>query len=272
MKKIVLILISLAFVSNLFADGNYYYNGGYYDPYYQPRYKKRVKKKRIKRVKRVKKVYKGYKSNYVKRPVKRGVKSAKSRSNLHTLFGKVGNYYAGVEIAKTSLSRKVTLNSKNTGEILYRSDNGAPIGTADGSTYNFTQSYNYTKFSMVVGFVQKKSGDIYQISYSSNDLMQDLLLSAGYSYKKFGYKYTYGFIPNLTVLAGFGYTGSTNAMPTNFSIGVGGGLYKFYKKKYRVEGGLKYQKRSWIKLDKSIGQEKWDDSELSFYVGVGYLF
>jgi hypothetical protein len=101
--------------------------------------------------------------------------------------------------------------------------------------------------------------------------VQDLLFTFGFSYKKFGYRYMYGTIPFLKVDLGFGHTGTTNAMPTNYTYGLGIGVSKNIKR-FHLKGGFAYQKRNWAYIDKDVGTEKWEDSETTMYIGGAYLF
>ena len=266
MKKILVIIIPFLLTTSLYSRSSDRY---LYKEYRNPH--KAKPKRRLLRKKPKKRIVKKRVRKKLSKPKKRVVQQRVNKTKFHRLFGKTGMYYSGVEIGKAYLSREVTLNSKTTGEILYRSDNGNALGKANGSTYHFNQSFVYTKMALVGGFVERKSGDTYQLSYYTNDLVQDILFSIAYSYKKFGYKYMFSSIPYMMVDAGFGHTGTTNGIPTNFSLGLGVGAYKFVGN-FRVSGGFKYQKRSWVTLDKSIGKEKWDDSETTFYFGASYLF
>lgn len=190
---------------------------------------------------------------------------------FHTFLGAQGLYYAGLEFGKTYLSRAVILNSKNTGEVLYRSDNGNELGPADGTKYNFNQSLEYTRLSMIAGFQERKTGDFYQVSYYMNDLVQDVLFTLGYSYKKFGYQYMLGSTPFIKIDGGFGHTGTSNGLPTNYTLGIGIGAYKNVMN-FQIKAGFAYQKRNWLYLEKDIGTEKWEDSETTLYGGISYLF
>jgi hypothetical protein len=261
-KFISLSVLSSLLAGNLFAAENP--NNPYiYNNYYQ---QKPVKKKIIKRKKRVRKVDTAPTEKLIvenNRP--------KPESNYHVFLNALGKYYAGIEFGQTNLSRSVTLNSATTGETLYRSDNGQEIGPADGTTYTFNQGLQYNRLAIVGGFQERNTGDFYQVSYYTNDLVQDLLLTLGYSYKKFGYQYMYGSIPFLKIDAGVGHTGTTNGMPTNYSLGLGVGAYKNIEN-YQLKAAFAYQKRNWFYLDKDIGKEKWEDSETTFYIGASYFF
>lgn len=264
--KIIFILLLPLLVINMLDAAPYQNNSYIYNNYYK---KQPVKKKVLKRKKRVKRVKR------VKRPVNSNMivekNKPKNEVNYHMFLGSVGRYYAGIEFGQTNLSRAVTLNSTNTGEILMRTDTKDDLGTADGSTYKYNQGLQYNRLSVVGGFQERKTGDFYQVSYYTNDLVQDVLLTLGYSYKKFGYKYLYGSIPFLKIDAGFGHTGTANGLPTNYSLGLGIGAYKNLKN-FQLKAAFAYQKRNWFYLDKDIGKEKWEDTETTFYVGGAYFF
>jgi len=210
------------------------------------------------------------KRRVVRRP-SRAPKRFKPREQgqYQTLFGIKGRLYGGVEVASTNLSRKVNLKSKNTGENLYRNDNGALLGPANGSTYSFTQDESYTRMVLRAGIQKKGTKDYYEIGFHSNDLVSDFLFTAGYGYPQYS---LWGIIPQFRILGGLGWTGSENMLPTNLSIGVGGGILYDISKDFEFEFGALYQKRQWVELDKDIGQEKWDDSEFMFGLGLKYLF
>ncbi len=265
-KKLLIILLLLpSFLVTALTAATYQQNPYIYKNYYQ---QQPVKKRVIKRKKRVKRV----KKRVPKKPAIVAEKSKPaSEVEYHMLMGTVGRYYAGIEFGRTSLSRSVTLNSNNTGEELFRTDNGDLIGTADGSTYKYNQGLEYNRLAVVGGFQERKTGDFYQVSYYTNDLVQDVLFTLGYSYKKFGYKYLYGSIPFMKIDAGLGHTGTTNGMPTNYSLGLGIGAYKNLKN-YQLKAAFAYQKRNWFYLDKDIGKEKWEDTETTFYIGAAYFF
>ena len=263
MNLLLFLFLSLLTVNTAYA-ATYQQNPYIYKNYYQ---QQPVKKRVIKRKKRVKRVKKP-----VEKPQLIVEKNEQPKEvDYHMFWGSVGRYYAGVEFGKTNLSRSVILNSKSTGDELYQSDSGKYIGVADGSTYEYNQGLNYDRLAIVGGFQERKTGDFYQVSYYTNDMVQDILFTLGYSYKKFGYKYLYGSIPFLKIDAGFGHTGTTNGMPTNYSLGLGVGAYKNLKN-YQFKGAFAYQKRNWFYLDKDIGKEKWEDTETTFYIGVSYFF
>jgi hypothetical protein len=274
MFKITLKVLLSVFVFTVFLEGA---SSRYlYDSYYI--HKKNTKKKIIKKRKKVKKrvIKKRIKKKKIrkKRIKKKSTSSTLpklSKRKYHLFFGKAGLYYSGIEIGQTKLSRDVTLNSKDTGQTLYKSGTGDELGPADGSTYTFNQSTSYSRVTLDIGFQEARSGNFYQLSWYSNDYVQDLLFTFGFSYKKFGYRYIYGVIPFLKVDLGFGHTGTTNGMPTNYTYGVGVGVTKNIKR-FHLKGGFAYQKRNWAYIDKDVGTEKWEDSETTLYVGAAYLF
>lgn len=262
--QILTILLLIPFLlQGILYSATYQNNSYIYKNYYQ---QKPVKKRVIKRKKRVKRVKKVRKPKIIAEK-----NEPKKEIEYHMFLGTVGRYYAGIEFGQTNLSRAVTLNSKNTGDELYQSDTGKYIGMANGDTYSYNQGLQYNRLAIMAGFQEQKTGDFYQLSYYTNDLVQDVLLTLGYSYKKFGYKYMLGSIPFLKLDAGFGHTGTTNGMPTNYSLGLGIGGYKNLKN-YQIKAAFAYQKRNWFYLDKDIGKEKWEDSETTFYIGASYFF
>jgi len=260
-KRIFLSILIIPFFISTLQSADSRSNEYLFKEFYQNKdvSKRKIKKRRV--VKRKKRLTK-------KRVV---TEKTTSESEYHTFLGTEGLYFAGLEFGRTQLSRAVILNSKNTGETLYRSDNGNELGIANGQTFNFNQSLQYSRLSMTAGFQERKTGDFYQVSYYTNDLVQDILFTLGYSYKKFGYKYMYGGIPFLKIDAGFGHTGTSNGLPTNFTLGLGVGAYKNVMN-FQLKAGFAYQKRNWFYLEKNIGTEKWEDSETTLYGGISYLF
>jgi len=269
-KKLFTLILILFVTVSLSARTREYYNP--YSRYYTKKHK--VKKKRTLRKKIVKRRVKkkDLRKKIIRKKRKKVYPIKIQRRKYHVLFNKAGFYYSGIEIGQTSLSRAVTLNSKDLGgKDLTSTEDGRVIGKADGKTYSFNESISYSRLALDIGFQEAKSGDFYQLSWYSNDYVQDLLATLGFSYKRFGYRYLYGTIPFLKIDLGFGHTGTTNGMPTNYTYGVGAGVYKNINK-FHLKTGIGYQKRNWAYIDKDIGTEKWEDSEITMYVGVAYLF
>ena len=251
-----------------------------YNPYYQNTYQQpattqqRVIKKPVK--KRVKRIKRRVKKS-VEEAADKVAKNPNESKGYHEFLDMKGFYYAGISVGQTTLSRHVELNSNviQDGDGNYldliRSDDGSVIGPADGTTYTFNQNYNYTRLALVGGFQDQKTGDFYQFSFYTNDLVEDVLFSVGYSYKKFGYQYLYGMTPYMRIDGGFGHTDTENGLPTNYTLGLGTGMYKNYEG-FHLRGGIGYQKRFWLNLDKENGTEKWEDTELTFRIGAFYLF
>ena len=184
----------------------------------------------------------------------------------------VGKYAVGGALGYTNLLRDVTLKSNLTGQVLTRNDTGDSIGTADGSTYKFKQRLTYNRYSFVFGFKEYKTEDFIFASFYGNDLIQDILITYGYSLPSFKTPYLLNATPYMSISGGFGHTDSENGVPTNWNLGVGIGIKKEFMKNFDLDFGLMYQKRAWVEIDRALGSEKWSDSENTIYLGVHYLF
>lgn len=186
-------------------------------------------------------------------------------------FGFEGHFYLGVDLGQTMLMRGVKVISNKSGDTIYRKDNNEIVGTANGETYTFQMDDQYMRTDLKVGFQKKKEGDFFQLSYYSNDVLQETYLSYGITFPEAfeAFKTT---VPFVKLDGGFGHTDSKDGLPVNYAVGLGLGGYTRYFTSWRLFYGIDYHYRPWLDLREDFGTERWTDQDVRGYLGVNYLF